>query len=65
MLNPILSMERVQVQREIADLKRIKGYLTQDDINEKIESLESYLKHTKPKSKNLFKICLGLDIDVV
>ena len=67
MLNPILSIERVEARRQILTLRRIREYLPEqadkDNVTEQIERLESYLAHTKSKSKNMFKICLGLDTD--
>lgn len=67
MLNPILSIERVEARKQIVTLKRIREFLPEqrdkDNVTEQIERLESYLVHTKSKSKNLFKICLGLDTE--
>jgi len=67
MLNPILSIERVEARKQILNLRRIREYLPEqadkDNVTEQIERLESYLANTKSKSKNMFKICLGLDTD--
>lgn len=57
MFNPLLSIDRVNSRRAIDELKQ----LTQDeDVINLIQQHEQFLKKTRPMSKNVFGMCLGL-----
>ena len=63
MLNPLLSIDRVNSKRtlfRLYELFRIASDEDKDELVELINEHEEFLERTKPVSKNVFGICLGL-----
>jgi len=63
MLNPLLSIDRVSSKRtlfRLYELLRIAPDEDKDELVELINEHEEFLERTKPVSKNVFGICLGL-----
>lgn len=63
MLNPLLSIDRVNSKRtlfRLYELFRIAPDEDKDELIELINKHEEFLERTKPVSKNVFGICLGL-----
>ena len=63
MINPLLSIDRVSSKRtlfRLYELFKIVPDEEKDELRELITQHEEFLEKTRPVSKNVFGICLGL-----
>ena len=60
MLNPLLSIDRVSSWRTLDKLEKLYSVTNDEDLLIQIHEHKEFLVKTKPVSKNVFGICLGL-----
>ena len=60
MLNPLLSIDRVSSWRTLDKLEKLYSITNDEDLLIQIHEHKEFLVKTKPASKNVFGICLGL-----